>query len=91
VYLPLMAPSMVAIGTYALLLAWNDYLYQVLLLNSPAKMTVTIIQGQLFEDPDAPWNAMMAAAILYTLPPIALFFVLSRYMAARLTMLRVEQ
>ena len=27
VYLPLMMPSLVAIGTYALLLAWNEYLY----------------------------------------------------------------
>ena len=90
-YLPLMAPALAVVAIYALLLAWNDYLYQVLLLNSPAKMTVTIIQGQLFEDPDAPWNAMMAAAILYALPPIALLFVLSRYMAARVTMLRGEQ
>ena len=27
VYLPLMMPSLVAIGTYAPLLAWNEYLY----------------------------------------------------------------
>jgi multiple sugar transport system permease protein len=27
VYLPLMTPSLVAVGTYALLLAWNEYLY----------------------------------------------------------------
>jgi len=27
VYVPLMMPSLVAIGTYALLLAWNEYLY----------------------------------------------------------------
>ena len=33
VYLPLMTPSLVAIGTYALLLAWNEYLYAFLLLS----------------------------------------------------------
>ncbi len=27
VYLPLMVPSLVAVGTYSLLLAWNEYLY----------------------------------------------------------------
>ena len=27
IYLPLMAPALVAIGTYALLLSWNEYLY----------------------------------------------------------------
>src|SRR5262249_51715341 len=34
IYLPLMAPALVAVGTYALLLAWNEYLYQFLLLSS---------------------------------------------------------
>jgi multiple sugar transport system permease protein len=33
VYLPLMVPSLVAVGTYALLLAWNEYLYAFLLLS----------------------------------------------------------
>ena len=32
VYVPLMMPSLVAIGTYAILLAWNEYLYAFLLL-----------------------------------------------------------
>ncbi len=40
IYLPLMAPALVAVGTYALLLAWNEYLYQFLLLSSPKNMTV---------------------------------------------------
>ena len=34
VYLPLMMPSLVAVGTYALLLAWNEYLYAFLLLSN---------------------------------------------------------
>ena len=35
IYLPLMAPALVAVGTYALLLAWNEYLYNFLLLSTP--------------------------------------------------------
>ncbi len=34
IYMPLMAPALAAVGTYALLLAWNEYLYQFLLLSS---------------------------------------------------------
>ena len=30
IYLPLMAPALVAVGVYALLLAWNEYIYQYL-------------------------------------------------------------
>jgi multiple sugar transport system permease protein len=84
IYLPLMVPALAVVAIYALLLAWNDYLYQAVLL-SVRNMTVSVVQGQLFSDRDAPWNAMMAAAILYVLPPIALLFALRRYVMASLS------
>ena len=85
IYLPLIAPALAVVAIYALVLAWNDYLYQALLLTSPSKTTVAMMQGHLFEDPDAAWNAMMAAALIYALPPIVIFFLLRRYVAAGLT------
>ena len=81
IYLPLMAPVLAAVGTYALLFAWNDYFYQYMLLSSEKNTTVAIALEQFFDDDDAPWNYMMAIAILYSLPPIAIFFALRRYMA----------
>jgi multiple sugar transport system permease protein len=86
IYLPLTAPALAVVAIYALVLAWNDYFYQFTLLTTPAQMTVAMMQGHMFEDPDAAWNAMMAAAIIYSLPPIAMFFALRRYMASGLTM-----
>jgi multiple sugar transport system permease protein len=85
-YLPLMTPALVAVGTFALLLAWNEYLYQYLLLSSTRNMTVAIAIAQFFNSDEAPWNYMMATAIMYSLPPIAIFYALRRYMAADLTM-----
>jgi multiple sugar transport system permease protein len=91
VYLPLIAPALAIVAIYALMLAWNDYLYQIVLLTGSSSMTVATMQAHLFEDPDAAWNAMMAAAIIYSLPPVALFFALRRFMAKGLTMTgRVE-
>ena len=84
IYLPLMVPALAVVAIYALLLAWNDYLYQAVLL-SPKNMTISMTQGQLFADVDAEWNAMMAAAIIYVLPPIALLLGLRRYVMANLT------
>jgi multiple sugar transport system permease protein len=86
VYLPLMAPALAAVGTYALLLAWNEYLYQFLLLSSRAHKTVAITMAEFFENDDSPWNYMMAAAVIYSLPPIAAFYALRRFMAAGLTL-----
>jgi multiple sugar transport system permease protein len=86
IYLPLMAPALVAVGTYALLLAWNEYLYQFLLLSSKKSMTVPVALAQFLNSDEAPWNYMMATAIVYALPPVAIYYVFRRRMTAGLAM-----
>ena len=85
IYLPLMAPALAAVGTFALLLAWGDYMYQYLLLTSSRHWTVAVAIEQFFDSDEAPWNYMMAACIVYAVPPIAFFFALGRYISAGLT------
>lgn len=85
-YLPLMAPAMVAVGTYALLLAWNEYLYLFLLLSSPGNMTVPVALGEFLNSDEAPWNLMMATAIIYAIPPIVVYYAFRRFMTTGLTM-----
>jgi multiple sugar transport system permease protein len=86
IYLPLMAPALVAVGTYALLLAWNEYLYQFLLLSDKRSMTVPVALAQFLNSDEAPWNYMMATAIVYALPPIAAYYAFRQKMTGGLTM-----
>lgn len=86
IYLPLMAPALVAVGTYALLLAWNEYLYNFLMLSTPRSMTVAVALAQFLNSDESPWNYMMATAILYAFPPILLYYGFRRHMTAGLTM-----
>ena len=86
IYLPLMAPALVAVGTYALLLAWNEYLYQFLLLSSKRSMTVPVALAQFLNSDEAPWNYMMATAIVYALPPVAIYYAFRGRMTAGLVM-----
>ena len=86
IYLPLMAPALVAVGTYALLLAWNEYLYQFLLLSNDRSMTVAVALGKFLNSDVAPWNYMMATAIIYAIPPIVTYYLFRNRMSAGLTM-----
>ena len=86
IYLPLMAPALVAVGTYALLLAWNEYLYQFLLLSNKRSMTVPVALAQFINSDQAPWNYMMATAIIYALPPVAIYYAFRNRMPSGLTM-----
>lgn len=86
IYLPLMAPALVAIGTYALLLSWNEYLYAFLLLSGGKVVTVPVALGKFLAGDEAPWNYLMAAAIVYAIPPLVIYYAFRRKMSGGLTM-----
>ena len=85
VYLPLMVPSLVAVGTYALLLAWNEYLYAFLLLSNDNKVTLAVALGHFLSADDSPWELLMATGLIYALPPAAIYYTFKRYMVGGLT------
>ena len=85
VYLPLMVPSLVAVGTYALLLAWNEYLYAFLLLSKDEDVTLAVALGNFLSADDSPWELLMSTGLIYALPPAAIYYVFKRYMVSGLT------
>ena len=85
VYLPLMMPSLVAIGTYALLLAWNEYLYAFLLLSNDRQITLSVALGNFLAADDSPWELLMTVGLIYALPPAAIYYAFKRYMVGGLT------
>ncbi len=85
VYLPLMVPSLVAIGVYAVLLAWNEYLYAFLILSNEKDLTLAVALGLFLAADDSPWELLMATGVLYALPPAVIYYVFKRYMVSGLT------
>lgn len=85
VYLPLMVPSLVAVGTYALLLAWNEYLYAFLLLSNDRSVTLAVALGNFLAADDSPWELLMATGLIYALPPAAIYYTFKRYMVGGIT------
>ena len=85
VFLPLMAPSLVAVGTYALILAWNEYLYAFLLLSNDRQIPLSVALGNFLAADDSPWELLMTTGLVYALPPAAIYYTLRRYMVSGLT------
>ncbi len=85
VYIPLMLPTLVAVGIYALLLAWNEYLYAFLLLSKDSNLTLSVALGNFLAADDSPWELLMTTGLIYALPPAAIYYVFRRYMVSGLT------
>ncbi len=84
IYLPLVLPSLIAIGTYAFFFAWNEYLYAVLFLQSENMYTLPISMGMFLTGDDAPWNLLMAVSTIYAIPPVVFYYVFRRYLTTGL-------
>ncbi len=80
VYVPLLVPTIVAVGAFALMLAWNEYLYAFLLLSDERKITMPVVMGHFLNDDSPPWPLLMATGMLYSLPPAILYLVARQFM-----------
>lgn len=85
IYLPLMRPVLVAVGTYALLTAWNEYLLAFLLLNSEQNMTLPVALGSFLNTDQVPWNLLMATSLFYAIPPAVIYYIFRKNVTTGLT------
>ena len=79
IVLPLTGPALAAVATFTFVHAWNDFLTPLIYLNDSQNYTLalglSIFQGQHGSD----WSLLMAAAVVMTVPTVALFFLAQRY------------
>jgi multiple sugar transport system permease protein len=85
VILPLAAPGVLAAALYAFTQAWNEFLYALVFITDARLRTLpvglsTFITGDVYG-----WGYLMAGAVLTTLPVIAAYTYLQKYMVEGLT------
>ncbi len=76
VVLPLSAPALVATGLLTFLLAWDEFLYALVLTSSPAAKTIPVAVGEFSTQFGLDYGMMTTGGFLASLPPviIALLF-----------------
>lgn len=80
IYLPLILPPLFAIATYAFLYSWNEYLYAVLFLSGETNITIPVAMGNFLATDSPPWNLLMAESVLYSIPPVILYYCFRRHL-----------
>ena len=82
--LPLSLPAMVSVSLYVFMIAWNEFLLAFMLLDDPSKFTLT--RGvSMLNSSEIPRQHLMAGAVIATVPIMALFLGLERFMTKGLT------
>jgi multiple sugar transport system permease protein len=85
VILPLSTPGLAATAIFSFLVAWNEFLFAVVLTSTPDMFLVTVGIVSNIGQFRIQWNDLMAASVLATIPTIILYTFLERYLVQGLT------
>ena len=87
VFLPVMAPALVATGLLAFILAWNEFLFALTFTLSEEQRTVPVAIALISGAGgyEIPWGSIMAASVIVTAPLILLVLLLQRRIVSGLT------
>ncbi len=79
VLVPLARPTLVAFGLISLVSHWNDYLWPLIVTDTPDVRTLTIGLGMFVQqESGADWTLLMAATAFVTAPLMVIFLVFQR-------------
>ncbi|MEP1355247.1 MAG: carbohydrate ABC transporter permease [Tateyamaria sp.] len=82
--LPLSLPALASVSLYVFMIAWNEFLLAFMLLDDPSKFTLTRGIAAL-NSSEIPRQHLMAGSVIATVPIMALFLGLERFMTKGLT------
>ncbi|MDR1519934.1 MAG: carbohydrate ABC transporter permease [Planctomycetota bacterium] len=85
VVLPLARPGLIAVAMFTFLIAWNSYLWALVLTTSPDMYVLPVGIATLKGEYQVQWNELMAAAVIAVVPVLAIYSVLERYLVAGIT------
>ncbi|WP_405899820.1 carbohydrate ABC transporter permease [Streptomyces sp. NBC_00727] len=85
VILPLLAPGLAAASIFALVNAWNEYLFAYILINDNSKYTLNVWLMTFTSERGTDYGALMAASTMIALPVVIFFMFVQKKMAAGLT------
>lgn len=82
--LPLSVPAIASVGLYVFMIAWNEFLFAFMFLDSPGIFTLS--RGMIMlDDQEVPRQFLMAGATVITVPIMFLFFRFQRLLVGGLT------
>lgn len=72
--------GIIAAGTFAYIMSWGEYMFAYILMTDTSGYTVPVELQQLLGSYAVNWGLVAAASVLATLPVLALFWLMAKYL-----------
>jgi multiple sugar transport system permease protein len=84
VVIPAALPGIIAVTIYAFMTAWGEVLFASVMTNN-ATRTLAVGLADYSTENNVYWNQIMAASLVVSVPVVAGFLIMQRYLVAGLT------
>lgn len=85
VILPLAKPGLVAVALFTFLIAWNSYLWALVLTTDSTMHVLSVGVANMVGEYRVQWNELMAAAVIAAVPVMVLFSLLEKHLINAIT------
>jgi len=85
IILPLARPGLVAVALFTFLIAWNSYLWALVLTTDSSMFVLSVGIANMVGEYRVQWNELMAAAVIAGLPVVVLYSMLERHLVNAIT------
>jgi arabinogalactan oligomer/maltooligosaccharide transport system permease protein len=85
IVLPLARPGIAVTALFSFMTAWNEFIMAAKFMTDERSYTLPVLLNSRVDEFSADWGVFAAGAIVTSLPVMALFYVLQRYLVGGLT------
>lgn len=86
IVMPIVKPGFGALAIFTFINTWNDYFIQLVMLNSRAKLTISLGVATLQQEFSTNYGVIMAGAAMAAVPIVAVFLLFQNYFTQGITM-----
>ncbi|MBB6545376.1 multiple sugar transport system permease protein [Nonomuraea rubra] len=80
IVLPLLRPALVAVGSFAFIHSWNNFLFALMFINDQEKFTVPVGLAYNLGENSVDFGALAAGGVVAALPVVIVFAFIQRYL-----------
>lgn len=85
IFMPTMKTTYAAAGIITFMSSWNNYLWPLIVLQSPEKKTIPMLISNLGSSYSPDYGIIMTAIVISTLPTALVFFLMQKHFVAGMT------
>jgi multiple sugar transport system permease protein len=85
IVLPMTLPGVVAVAVVAFFYAWNEFLFAQTMIGDDGKQPASVGLASMISMLDTPIERLLAAGVLFAIPPVIFYVVMQRYVVAGIT------